>query len=110
MVVIHMLNWLVVSTNLKNISQNGNLPQMGMKIKNVCCQADCIPAESDRNEHLSPILTKQLGSYPDLYPALQWFRQCFFGTMFQVVKLCLNKLALLRNLCGNRALRRKASL
>ncbi len=28
-------NWLVVSTHLKNISQNGNLPQIGMKIKNV---------------------------------------------------------------------------
>ena len=29
------LDWLVVSTHLKNISQNGNLPQIGMKIKNV---------------------------------------------------------------------------
>ena len=28
-------NWLVVSTHLKNISQNGNLPQIGVKIKNV---------------------------------------------------------------------------
>ena len=27
--------WLVVSTQLKNISQNGNLPQIGMKIKNL---------------------------------------------------------------------------
>ena len=27
-------NWLVVSTHLKNISQNGNLPQVGVKIKN----------------------------------------------------------------------------
>ena len=26
-------NWLVVSTHLKNISQNGNLPQKGVKIK-----------------------------------------------------------------------------
>jgi len=26
---------LVVSTHLKNISQNGNLPQIGMKIKNI---------------------------------------------------------------------------
>ena len=25
--------WLVVSTHLKNISQIGNLPQIGMKIK-----------------------------------------------------------------------------
>ena len=28
-------NWLVVSTHLKNISQNGNLPQVGVKIKNI---------------------------------------------------------------------------
>ena len=28
-------NWLVVSNHLKNISQIGNLPQMGMKIKNI---------------------------------------------------------------------------
>ena len=27
-------NWLVVSTHLKSINQNGNLPQVGMKIKN----------------------------------------------------------------------------
>ena len=27
--------WLVVSTQLKNISQNGNLPQIGVKIKNI---------------------------------------------------------------------------
>ena len=27
--------WLVVSTHLKNISQNGNLPQIGVKIKHV---------------------------------------------------------------------------
>ena len=28
-------NWLVVSTLLKNISQIGNLPQTGVKIKNI---------------------------------------------------------------------------
>ena len=28
-------NWLVVSTHLKNISQIGNLPQVGVKIKNI---------------------------------------------------------------------------
>ena len=28
-------NWLVVSIQLKNISQNGNLPQVGMKIKDI---------------------------------------------------------------------------
>ena len=27
--------WLVVSTYLKNISQIGNLPQIGVKIKNI---------------------------------------------------------------------------
>ena len=30
-----MNHWLVVSTPLKNISQDGNLPQVGMKIKNI---------------------------------------------------------------------------
>ena len=29
------VDWLVVSTHLKNISQNGNLPQIGVKIKNI---------------------------------------------------------------------------
>ena len=29
------LIWLVVSTNLKNIGQIGNLPQVGVKIKNI---------------------------------------------------------------------------
>ena len=29
------LNWLVVSTHLKNMSQKGNLPQVGVKIKNI---------------------------------------------------------------------------
>ena len=28
-------NWLVVSTRLKNISQIGSFPQVGMKIKNI---------------------------------------------------------------------------
>ncbi len=28
-------NQLVVSTHLKNVSQNGNLPQVGGKIKNI---------------------------------------------------------------------------
>ena len=28
-------NWLVVSTHLKNLSQIGNLPQVGVKIKNI---------------------------------------------------------------------------
>ncbi len=30
-----MLIWLVVSTHLKNISQIGNLPQVGVKLKNI---------------------------------------------------------------------------
>ena len=33
--VMQYNDWLVVSTHLKNISQNGNLPQIGVKIKNV---------------------------------------------------------------------------
>ena len=30
-----MENWLVVSTHVKKISQMGNLPQIGVKIKNI---------------------------------------------------------------------------
>jgi len=30
-----MHNWLVVSTPLKNISQNGNLPQVAVEIQNI---------------------------------------------------------------------------
>ena len=37
-------NWLVVSTPLKNISQIGNLPQVGVKIKNI------------RNHHLDKLM------------------------------------------------------
>ena len=33
--LLALLYWLVVSTHLKNISQNGNLSQIGLKIKNV---------------------------------------------------------------------------
>jgi len=33
--VLILMIRLVVSTHLKNISQNGNLPQIGMKIKNI---------------------------------------------------------------------------
>ena len=32
-ILIKMVNWLVVSTHLKDISQKGNLPQTGVKIK-----------------------------------------------------------------------------
>ena len=32
---VPLRNWLVVSTHLKNISQIGNLPQLGVKIKNI---------------------------------------------------------------------------
>ena len=32
---VTMVIWLVVSTHLKNIGQNGNLPHIGMKIKNI---------------------------------------------------------------------------
>ena len=33
--IVKKEHWLVVSTRLKNISQNGNLPQIGMNIKNI---------------------------------------------------------------------------
>jgi len=31
-----LIFWLVISTHLKNMSQNGNLPQIGAKITNIC--------------------------------------------------------------------------
>ena len=34
-VVVVVVVWLVVSTHLKNISQIGSFPQIGMNIKNV---------------------------------------------------------------------------
>jgi len=34
-IIIIMIIWLVVSTHLKNISQNGNLPQIGVTIKHI---------------------------------------------------------------------------
>ena len=46
-------NWLVVSTHLKNISQIGNLPQVGVKIKNIW------------NHHLA--------NY-QLYPVVSWVK------------------------------------
>ena len=33
--IIEKVDWLVVSTSLKNISQIGNLPQIGVKMKNI---------------------------------------------------------------------------
>jgi len=32
---INEINWLVVSTHLKNMSQIGNLPQIGVKMKDI---------------------------------------------------------------------------
>ena len=33
--IVYSIGYLVVSTHLKNISQYGNLPQIGVKIKNI---------------------------------------------------------------------------
>ncbi len=51
--------WLVVSTHLKNISQNGNLPQVGMKIKNLW------------NHHLVFLGEQVVGVF--LFLGLPWF-------------------------------------
>ena len=56
-------NWLVVSTPLKNISQNGNLPQVGMKIKNIWnqhlekppLQLRCADLSTARRGHLQDL-------------------------------------------------------
>ena len=44
--------WLVVSTHLKNVSQNGNLPQIGVKIANLW------------NHHQPPISGHRFGRIP----------------------------------------------
>ena len=52
--IIH--HWLVVSTHLKNISQNGNLPQVVVQTKNV------------RNHHLDIYIYISISTgWPDLY-------------------------------------------
>jgi len=45
---------LVVSTHLKNISQIGNLPQIGVKIKNVYPPLPGRPAESSQRGRMPP--------------------------------------------------------
>ena len=53
--------WLVVSAHLKNISQNGNLPQIGVKIKNLWNHhLDLHPSQVSWN--MSWALVKQQGS------------------------------------------------
>ena len=64
----HNQNWLVVSTHLKNISENGNLPQIGVKIKHFW------------NHHLENNLpqssfSKQMmkyGRWPETWDFLTW--------------------------------------
>ena len=54
--ILGILNWLVVSTHLKNISQNGNLPQIEVKI----------------NKYLKPTpskLLKKTHTFPKPFPA-----------------------------------------
>ena len=47
-----ILFWLVVSTPLKNIRQNGNLPQIGVKIKNTasCCRCSSNKKKKKKGE------------------------------------------------------------
>ena len=54
--------WLVVSTHLKNFSQIGNLPQIGVKIKNIWNhQPDliCIPVTPRSNQSPHPTIPNQ---------------------------------------------------
>ena len=66
--------WLVVSTPLKNISQNGNLPQIGMKIKNIwnhhlgnylksSNMFSSVPTSGRRGNVLPTMLEKKLPSH-----------------------------------------------
>ena len=59
--------WLVVSTHLKNISQNGNLPQLGMKIKNIWNHHLVI------HEMCFPLHPLNVGCVPSSFPGPQDF-------------------------------------
>jgi len=51
-----MIFWLVVSTrHLKNISQNGNLPQIGVKIKNISNHHLVLEASQTKNHGIIPL-------------------------------------------------------
>ena len=55
--ILFQYNWLVVSTHLKNISQNGNLPQVGVKIKNIWNNH----LDNFKNPQIPPIMITKVG-------------------------------------------------
>ena len=69
---LSLKTWLVVSTHLKNISQNGNLPQIGVKINKYL-------KPPPRNYRMSP--EKSMVWLEDVY-SLLIFGPLFLGDMF----------------------------
>ena len=68
----HYINWLVVSTHLKNISQNGSFHQIGVKIKNI------------RNHHLDKRYTPRNLTWNLKIMLSKWtFRFLFQGLIFR---------------------------
>ena len=72
--------WLVVSTPLKNIGQNGNLPQIGVKIKDIWKHhlAICTPIASGQS--CSKQLSKPLRGAPAFCPSTREHRTEIFRT------------------------------
>ena len=69
-------NWLVVSTHLKNISQIGSFPQVGMKIKNIWnhhLEKQRENHERENREAKMPLSRAFCGSTPNLDKAFTAF-------------------------------------
>ena len=76
LVITNKENWLVVSTYLKNISQNGHLPQVGVKIKNMWKH---LP-----EKHVDvPFPSLSSGGY---HPSWECHRLCVVEPLFFLVK------------------------
>ena len=87
----HIHHWLVVSTHLKNISQNGNLPQVGVKIKNLWVAttlikitkqiaSSSIPSKDHLDSHES---RNEWSLYPYWYPRYElWSHSQISGNVF----------------------------
>ena len=58
-------NWLVVSNHLKNISQTGNLPQIGVNIKHIWNHH--LESTIEMNQHYHPCARRAVGIPPFNY-------------------------------------------
>ena len=76
-------NWLVVSTPLKNISQNGNLPQIGMEIKKIF----------ETTTQTTPRFFAQLSDdygFCDRHPCLPYFQIAGPRSVWEVTCACIH--------------------